>query len=64
MLTTAIKKVQMKTAATAKNAERRKKTLEASTPSRSPEPKKKSKLAPKKSSTVSKSKKSRKTKRG
>jgi deoxyribonuclease IV len=64
MLTTAIKKVQMKKAATAKNAERRKKAQEATTPSRSPEPKKKSKPAPKKSSAASKSKKTRKTKRG
>jgi deoxyribonuclease-4 len=64
MLTTAIKKVQMKTAATAKNAERRKKTLEASAAARSAEPKKKSKPAAKKSMSASKSKKSRKTKRG
>src|SRR5271170_7765690 len=64
MLTTAIKKIQMKTAATAKNAERRKKALEASMPSRSGEPKKKSKPAVKEAKAASKSKKSRKTKRG
>jgi deoxyribonuclease IV len=64
MLTTAIKKVQMKTAAIAKNVERRKKALEASMPSRSGEPKKKSKPAVKKAKMASKSKKSRKTKRG
>jgi deoxyribonuclease-4 len=64
MLTTAIKKVQMKTAAVAKNVERRKKALEASMPSRSGEPKKKSKPAVKKARAASKSKKSRKTKRG
>jgi deoxyribonuclease-4 len=64
MLTTAIKKIQMKTAATAKRAERRKKTLEASTAWQSSEPKKKSKPAEKKSKAASKFKKSRKTKRG
>jgi deoxyribonuclease IV len=64
MLTTAIKKVQMKTAAIAKNVERRKKALEASMPSRSGEPKKKSKPAVKRARAASKSKKSRKTKRG
>jgi deoxyribonuclease-4 len=64
MLTAAIKKVQMKTAATARNAERRKKTLEASAASRSAEPKKRSKPSVKKSKSASKSKKSRKTKRG
>lgn len=64
MLTTAIKKVQMKTAATAKNAERRKKALEASAAARSAEPKKKSKPAAKKLKSASKSKKSRMTKRG
>ena len=64
MLTTAIKKIQMKTAATAKRAERRKKTLEASTAWQSSEPKKKSKPAEKKLKAASKSKKSRKTKRG
>jgi deoxyribonuclease-4 len=64
MLTAAIKKVQMKTAATARNAERRKKTLEASAASRSAEPKKRSKPSVKKSKSASKSKKSRETKRG
>jgi deoxyribonuclease-4 len=64
MLTAAIKKVQMKTAATARNAERRKKTLKASATSRSPEPKKRSKPAAKKSKSSSKSKNLRKTKRG
>jgi deoxyribonuclease IV len=64
MLTSAIKKVQMKTAAIAKNVERRKKALEASMPSRSGEPKKKSKLAVKKAKAATKSKKSRKNKRG
>jgi len=64
MLTTAIKKVQMKTAAISKNVERRKKALEASMPSRSGEPKKKSKPAVKEAKAASKSKKSRKTKRG
>jgi deoxyribonuclease-4 len=64
MLTTAIKKVQIKTAAIAKNVERRKKALEASMPSRSGEPNKKSKPAVKKARAASKSKKSRKTKRG
>jgi hypothetical protein len=63
MLTTAIKKIQMKTAATAKRAERHKKTLEASAASQSSEPKK-SKPAEKMSRAASKSKKSRKTKRG
>src|SRR5208282_3522716 len=64
MLTPAIKKVQMKTAAISKNVERRKKALEASMPSRSGEPKKKSKPAVKEAKAASKSKKSRKTKRG
>ena len=64
MLTTAIKKIQMKTAATAKRAERSRKTLEASAASRSSRPKKKSKPAATKSKAASKSKKSRKTKRG
>jgi deoxyribonuclease-4 len=64
MLTTAIKKIQMKTAATAKRAERGKKTLEASAASQSTAPRKKSKPAAKKSKAASKSKKSRKTKRG
>jgi deoxyribonuclease IV len=64
MLTAAIKKVQMKTASTARNAERRKKTLEASVASGSAEPKKKSKPSAKKSKSAGKSKKSRKTKRG
>ncbi len=65
MLTNAIKKIQMKTAATAKSAERRKKTLEASAVSQSSKPKKKSqKTAAKKAKAASKSKKSRKTKRG
>jgi deoxyribonuclease-4 len=64
MLTTAIKKIQMKTAATAKRAERGKKTLEASAASQSSEPRKKSRPATKKSKAASKSKKSRKTKRG
>jgi deoxyribonuclease-4 len=64
MLTTAIKKIQMKTAATAKRAARSKRTLEASAASRSSEPKRKSKHAAKKSKSASKSKKSRKTKRG
>jgi deoxyribonuclease-4 len=64
MLTAAIKKVQMKTAATARNVERRKKTLEASAASRSAEPKKRSKPSVKKSKSASKSQKSRKTKRG
>jgi deoxyribonuclease-4 len=64
MLTAAIKKVQMKTVATAKNVERRKKTLEASGASRSAEPKKKSKPSAKKSKSAGKSKKSGKTKRG
>jgi deoxyribonuclease IV len=64
MLTTAIKKVQMKTAAIAKNVERRKRALEASLPSRSGEPKKKSKPAVKKAKAASKSRKSRKAKRG
>jgi deoxyribonuclease-4 len=63
MLTAAIKKIQMKTAATAKRAERSKKTPEASAP-QSSEPKKKPQLAAKKSKVASKSKKSRKTKRG
>jgi deoxyribonuclease-4 len=64
MLTTAIKKVQMKTAAIAKNVERRKKALEASMPSRSGGPNKKSKPAVKETKAAGKSKKSRKTKRG
>jgi deoxyribonuclease-4 len=64
MLTTAIKKIQMKTAATAKRAERGKKTLEASAAPQSSELRKKSKPAAKKSKAASKSKKSRKTKRG
>jgi deoxyribonuclease IV len=65
MLTNAIKKIQMKTAATAKNAERRKKTLEASAVSQSSKPKKKSqKTAARKAKAASKSRKSRKTKRG
>jgi deoxyribonuclease-4 len=64
MLTTAIKRIQMKTAATAKRAERGKKTLEASAASQSSEPRKKSKPAANKSKAASKSKKSRKTKRG
>jgi deoxyribonuclease-4 len=64
MLTTAIKKVQMKTAAIAKNVERRKKALEASMPSRSGEPNKKSKPAVKKAKAANRSKKSRKNKRG
>jgi deoxyribonuclease IV len=65
MLTNAIKKIQMKTAATAKNADRRKKTLEASAVSQSSKPKKKpQKTVAKKSKSASKSKKSRKTKRG
>jgi deoxyribonuclease-4 len=64
MLTTAIKKIQMKTAATAKRAERGKKTLEASAASQSSAPRKKSTPAAKKSKAASKSKKSRKTKRG
>jgi deoxyribonuclease IV len=64
MLTTAIKKIQMKTAATLKRAERSKRTLEASAASRSGEQKKKLKRAGKKSKLASKSKKSRKTKRG
>jgi deoxyribonuclease-4 len=64
MLTTAIKKIQMKTAATAKRAEPGKKTLEASAASQSSEPRKKSRPATKKSKAASKSKKSRKTKRG
>ena len=64
MLTTAIKKIQMKTAATAKRAEHGKKTLEASAASQSSAPRKKSTPAAKKSKAASKSKKSRKTKRG
>ena len=64
MLTSAIKKVQMKTAAVAKNVERRKKALEASLPSRSGEQKKKSTPAVKKAKAASKSNKSRKNKRG
>jgi deoxyribonuclease-4 len=64
MLTTAIKKIQMKTAATAKRAERGKKTLEASAASQSSAPRKKSTPAAKKSKAENKSKKSRKTKRG
>jgi deoxyribonuclease-4 len=65
MLTNAIKKIQMKTAATAKSAERRKKTLEASAVSQFSKPKKKfQKTAPRKAKAASKSKKSRKTKRG
>jgi deoxyribonuclease IV len=64
MLTTAIKKIQIKTAAIAKRAERGKKTLEASAASRSSEKKKKSKPVAKKSKSASKSKKSRKAKRG
>jgi deoxyribonuclease-4 len=64
MLTSAIKKVQMKTAATAKNAERRKKTLEAPGAARSAEPRKKSKPAAKKATTTSKAKKPHKSKRG
>jgi deoxyribonuclease-4 len=64
MLTSAIKKVQMKTAAIAKNVERRKKALEASLPSRSGEQKKKSTPAVKKAKAASKSNKSRKNKRG
>jgi deoxyribonuclease IV len=64
MLTTAIKKIQMKTAATAKRAERGKKTLEASAASQSSAPRKKSTPAAKKSKAANKSKKSRKTKRG
>ena len=64
MLTAAIKKIQMKTAATAKRAERGKKTLEASAASQSSAPRKKSTPAAKKSKAASKSKKSRKTKRG
>ena len=65
MLTTAIKKIQMKTAATAKNAARRKKTLEASAVAQSSKPKKKSqKTAARKAKAASKSRKSRKTKRG
>jgi deoxyribonuclease-4 len=64
MLTTAIKKVQMKTAATAKKAERIKKTLEASAAARSTETKRKSKPAAKKAKPASKSKKSRKKKGG
>src|SRR5580658_8434182 len=57
MLTNAIKKVQMKTAATARNAERRKKTLEESA-ARSTEPKKKPKPAAKRRKAASKYKKS------
>jgi deoxyribonuclease IV len=65
MLTNAIKKIQMKTAATAKNAARRKKTLEASAVAQSSKPKKKSqKTAARKAKAASKSRKSRKTKRG
>jgi deoxyribonuclease IV len=64
MLTTAIKKIQMKTAATARSAERRKRALEAPEASRSGEPKKKLKRTAGKSKSASKSKKSRKTKRG
>jgi hypothetical protein len=64
MLTSAIKKVQMKTVADAKNAERRKKTLEASAAARSAGPKKKSMPAARNSKATNKSKKSRKTKRG
>jgi deoxyribonuclease-4 len=64
MLTAAIKKVQMKTAATAKRAERSRKTLQASAAARSGEPKKKLERAAKKSKSASRSKKSRKTKRG
>jgi deoxyribonuclease-4 len=64
MLTTAIKKIQMKTAATLKRAERAKKTLEASAASRSGASRKKLPHAVKKSKSASKSKKSRKTKRG
>jgi deoxyribonuclease-4 len=64
MLTAAIKKIQIKTAATAKRAERGKKTLEASAASQSSAPRKKSTPAAKKSKAASKSKKSRKTKRG
>jgi deoxyribonuclease-4 len=65
MLTSAIKKIQMKTAATAKNAERRKKTLEASAVSQFSKPKKKSqKTAARRAKAASKSRKSRKTKRG
>jgi len=64
MLTTAIKKIQMKTAAIARTAERSKKTPEASATSRASAPKRKSKPAAKKSKSASKSKKSRKAKRG
>jgi deoxyribonuclease IV len=65
MLTNAIKKIQMKTAATAKNAARRKKTLEASAVAQSSKPKKKpQKTAARKAKAASKSRKSRKTKRG
>ena len=64
MLTTAIKKIQMKTAATLRRAERSKKTLEASAASRSGERQAKFKRAAKKSKSAGKAKKSRKTKRG
>jgi len=64
MLTNAIKKIQMKTAATARSAERRKNALEASAASRSSEPKNKSKRTAKKAKSANKSRKSRKNKRG
>ena len=64
MLTTAIKRIQMKTAATARSVERRERTLEAPKVSRSGEPKKKRKRAARKSKSASKAKKSRKSKRG
>ncbi|MHB8501388.1 MAG: deoxyribonuclease IV [Candidatus Acidiferrales bacterium] len=61
MLTTAIKKIQMETAATARRAERSKKTLEVSTGSHPSKPKKKNpKAAAKKSKAAAKPKKSRK----
>jgi hypothetical protein len=57
MLTVAIKKIQMKTAATAKNAERRKKALEAATASPSSKaPKKNQKAAVRKLKAANKSK--------
>jgi len=60
MLTAAIKKVQMQTAATAKREEHSKKTAEAAKAPRSAAPRKKSKPAAKKAKPTSKPKKSRK----
>jgi deoxyribonuclease-4 len=64
MLTTAIKRIQMKTAATARSAERRKRTLESPAVPRSGEPKKKWKRGARKSKSAGKAKKSRKSRRG